>query len=353
MFQKSCFWKINIAQIINDKGFLSLKESYETCSPGLVYSSWKAKTKLYQIPIATVGIGDLKKGNYQVFVCSKDSNLSLIKNLLTMKLRSETKMKSLDTHSVKAILDLAESEAERKRLKFMAVKSSGLTIHAASKQFGFRYSYEDNAKVEEAIDKFQEIKDSVLSIAATENEAFMKIMGFDCDSASSSSSSEDDDNEPSMEKTDVSKNLDESTGDHDKESSLEKRDASKNLDESTATDHGTIIPHQFLYKEEVHNTPYINSHQLMDLLQVCELNWFQFAFVIEDQLSPITPEALAQLLLDFSGQIPFMRLTNEIESKIEYSRQAHLQQTRRRKHEEWAELGLIVSDNSSEEEQSN
>ena len=102
-FQKSCFWKINIVQIINDKGFLSLKESYETCSPGLVYSSWKAKTKLYQIPIATVGIGDLKKGNYQVFVCSKDSNLSLIKNLLTMKLQSETKMKSLDTHSVKAI----------------------------------------------------------------------------------------------------------------------------------------------------------------------------------------------------------------------------------------------------------
>ena len=123
---------------------------------------------------------------------SKDSNLSLTKDLLTMKLQSKIKMKSLDTHSVKAILDLAESEVEIRRLKFMAVKSSGLTIHAASKQFGFRYSYEDNAQVEEAIDKFQEIKDSVLSIAATENEAFMKITGFDCDSASSSSSSEDD-----------------------------------------------------------------------------------------------------------------------------------------------------------------
>ena len=87
----------------------------------------------------------------------------------------------------------------------MAVKSSGLTIHADFKRFGFRYSYEDNAQVEETIDKFQEIKDSVLSIATAENEACMKIMGFDCDSASNSSSSEDDDNEPSMEKTDVSK----------------------------------------------------------------------------------------------------------------------------------------------------
>ena len=100
------------------------------------------------------------------------------------------------------------------------------------------------------------------------------------------------------------------------------------------------------------STPYINSHQLMDLLQVCESNWFKFAFVIDDQLSPITPEALAQLLLDFSGQIPFMGLSNEIESKIEYSRLAYLQQTRRRNHEEQAELGLIVSDNSSDEEQS-
>ena len=48
-----------------------------------------------------------------------------------------------------------------------------------------------------------------------------------------------------------------------------------------------------------------------------------------------------------------MGLTNEIESKIEYSRQAYLQQTRRRIHEEQAELGLIVLDNSSDEEQSN
>ena len=48
-----------------------------------------------------------------------------------------------------------------------------------------------------------------------------------------------------------------------------------------------------------------------------------------------------------------MGLTNEIESKIEYSRQAYLQQTPRRNHEKQAELGLIVSDNSSDEEQSN
>ena len=79
--------------------------------------------------------------------------------------------------------------------------------NSAFKQYGFRYSYEDNAQVEETIDKSQEIKDSVLSIATAEHEECMKIMGFDCDSASNSSSSEDADNEPSMEKTDVSKKL--------------------------------------------------------------------------------------------------------------------------------------------------
>ena len=82
------------------------------------------------------------------------------------------------------------------------------------------------------------------------------------------------------------------------------------------------------------------------------MNCFEFAFVIEDQLSPITPEALAQLL-DFSGQISFMGPTSEIETKIQYSRQAYLQQTRRRNHEEQAELGSIVPDNSSDEKQSN
>ena len=46
----------------------------------------------------------------------------------------------------------------------------------------------------------------------------------------------------------------------------------------------------------------MNSHQLRDVLQRCDLNWFYFVRVLKDLLN-VTAAALNQLLLDFSGQL--------------------------------------------------
>lgn len=68
----------------------------------------------------------------------------------------------------------------------------------------------------------------------------------------------------------------------------------------------------------------MNSHQLLDVLRKYELNWFEFAMVLQDMLSTITEEALEQLLLDFGGQLSFVGLSIEDEHIIEQSRQAYL-----------------------------
>lgn len=68
----------------------------------------------------------------------------------------------------------------------------------------------------------------------------------------------------------------------------------------------------------------MNSHQLLDVLRKYELNWFEFAMVLQDMLSTITEEALEQLLLDFGGQLSFVGLSIEDERIIEQSRQAYL-----------------------------
>ena len=68
----------------------------------------------------------------------------------------------------------------------------------------------------------------------------------------------------------------------------------------------------------------MNSHQLLDILKNCDLNWFHFVSVIQGMLSNITDEALQQLLLDFGGQLSFLGLSIDEERIIEQSCQAYL-----------------------------
>lgn len=53
----------------------------------------------------------------------------------------------------------------------------------------------------------------------------------------------------------------------------------------------------------------------MDLLRPCELNQFLLVEVIENKLSGYTEAATDQILLDFSGQIHFLKL-NEKEQSV-------------------------------------
>ena len=64
----------------------------------------------------------------------------------------------------------------------------------------------------------------------------------------------------------------------------------------------------------------MNSHQLLDILKNCDLNWFHFVSVIQGMLSNITDKALQPLLLDFGGQLSFLGLSIDEERIIEQSR---------------------------------
>ena len=70
---------------------------------------------------------------------------------------------------------------------------------------------------------------------------------------------------------------------------------------------------------------YLNLHQLMDLLQECQLNWYCFVEVLQQRLSQHQREHLMeQVLLDFSAQIPSLNFSPEQEKLIEESRQAFI-----------------------------
>ena len=85
------------------------------------------------------------------------------------------------------------------------------------------------------------------------------------------------------------------------------------------------MPHQFsLSKQITESACYQNSHQLMDILKSCELNWFSFVEVIKEKMNDYSKEAIDQLLLDFSGQLHLFNLEEREQMIIEQSRQAFL-----------------------------
>lgn len=93
---------------------------------------------------------------------------------------------------------------------------------------------------------------------------------------------------------------------------------------SQNTDIGDMA-HQFsLSKEITESACYQNSHQLMDILKSCELNWFSFVEVIKEKMKDYTKEAIDQLLLNFSGLLHLFNLEEREELIIEQSRQAFL-----------------------------
>lgn len=63
----------------------------------------------------------------------------------------------------------------------------------------------------------------------------------------------------------------------------------------------------------------------MDLLRECQLNWYCFAEVMKQKLVSHGKEHLLdQVLLGFSGQIPFLNTTLHDEKLIEQGWQAYL-----------------------------
>jgi len=96
---------------------------------------------------------------------------------------------------------------------------------------------------------------------------------------------------------------------------------------------------------------YLNTHQLMDLLQECQLNWCLFTEALKEKLTQHQGEHLLhQILLDFSGQLPFLNLSLHDENLIEQSRQAYLADQRLKDFERNNEDDEVVSESHEEQE---
>lgn len=205
-------------------------------------------------------------------------------------------------------MNLAESESEGERLKYAVVKSSALSNRKAKSLFGIDDMTHKKQKVHQAMEEASAIREAIEHIAKVKEKVVLQSFGGDCDE------SEGDESEASESETDTDDEMFTSSQACDKSKDcfpgeLQLKDV---VNEGETYKHTTDTGSVFM-----------NSHQLCDVLRKCDLNWFYFIKVLKELVNG-TSEVLNQLLLDFSGQLSFLGLSEDEEKVVEQSRQAFL-----------------------------
>ena len=333
----ACIGLLSVAKQILDEGFIKLNEAFAMSTPGVKYKAKDAKRKLLQMPLAALKIKESK--TYTIYLVSKDTNLQLTRSLLKRKdWGSQNTGMKMSASLVKELLSATESDAERERLTYGIVKSSGLSHTKLRQLYGFENLKRRQDKVENALREMREIREAVASIASIQEKAVLQSFGIEVESdkdlehdeseTDMDADGEEDSALNAVENTSLSE-LIPATLNESEDRLVSETDSAFNVSEiglapSQNTDIGDMA-HQFsLSKEITESACYQNSHQLMDILKSCELNWFSFVEVIKEKMKDYTKEAIDQLLLDFSGLPHLFNLEERKELIIEQSRQAFL-----------------------------
>lgn len=119
------------------------------------------------MPLAVIGAGTLKEQSFCLYLTKKfpAANLRVFQALLSECTMNKSVDQELSRNEVRKILNLAESEGERERMKYIVVKSSGISNKKAKRMYGFSDMSSKKDKVEEAMEKARAIKDAIENIA--------------------------------------------------------------------------------------------------------------------------------------------------------------------------------------------
>lgn len=362
---RKCCGLLEVARTVSEKGFITLKSAYEIAHPGATYKSTPAKRYLLQMPLASIGAGSLRQGNYCIFIVEKqdDVKYKVLQSLLSNWLESQVAKPPLPSkEKVNNLLELADSEAERKRLQYAIVSAAGLSNKKAKSKYGFSSAGKTVAEVDEVLRELTATRESIEEIAhirslnvtdysdsdsSVDNSDSVTDSGSEDESAGGRSDNNTGCNSGSSEDTVNSSGAAGEVGDGS--------GGAGEVDGTEGSEHtGQDGRREFQLRDDQYKHMgetgecYMNTHQLLDILYDCNLNWLKFVYELEQAFPNVGEHALEQLLLDFAGQLPFLNLSLNDERIIEQSRQVYLLQRRLQEMERDIDNGIIVSEYDSD-----
>ena len=121
------------------------------------------------MPLASLGIGNRSRGSYSIFLVEKQDRVKypIMQTLLNQWIKCETAEPSLPLtkETMNSLLQIAESDAERKRLKYAVVRVTGLSNTKAKEKYGFSDIGTTLSQVEQTLDEVSAIHEAIEKIA--------------------------------------------------------------------------------------------------------------------------------------------------------------------------------------------
>jgi hypothetical protein len=131
------------------------------------------------MPLAVVGVGMLKQKTFCLYLLNKlwPANWYIIQSIMAETCKHKQMHEEMAKEEVQKLLNLAESESERERLKYAIAKSSGISNTKAKNIYGFSSLSERKTKVEKAMEEACAIKDAIENVAKIKEKALLQSLG--------------------------------------------------------------------------------------------------------------------------------------------------------------------------------
>ena len=180
----------SIAIAIRDNGYLKLSTAYKSAFPIHAYKTDIARLRLLQMPLACIRLGCPKKGSaWYLIEFFQGVDYTKFALFAAAALSGKPSGSNLGRAEIKALLGLAQSDRERELIRYSTFRSSGVSLTAARKQFGFQNMQARILHIEECVKEAYDIRKAIEDLATIENRAVLQTMGV-CE-VDSSSESED------------------------------------------------------------------------------------------------------------------------------------------------------------------
>ena len=177
----TCSSFIAVALNVIENGFVKLSQAFKTAFPHVAYHSHSAKRRLLQLPLVAFRVGEPRSGLSEVYICEHFSGVDyqqFLKLLNALHLQKKSRELSMSKSELKDLLSLAQTDKERECVRYAVWKSSGLSVTAARRVYGFENLRERAQKVDTAIEEVKAIRTAMDEVCKIKEKAALALYGI-------------------------------------------------------------------------------------------------------------------------------------------------------------------------------
>lgn len=126
---------VKAAHFILENGICSLSSVFRSVFPGINYSTQHARSRLLQLPMAAIHIGEPSSGSSDIQVMELIPGLDYRKfqKLMELFLQQSGRQTLMSKDSFRQLLSFAQGRRERDTLTYAVYRASGMSATAAQK----------------------------------------------------------------------------------------------------------------------------------------------------------------------------------------------------------------------------